>query len=417
MKNLHCKLFAAIGFLFFIPTFPLLFNESDATWGQEFEFEFKELGGLILGSPSCAVGGLSDVICGVRGTNNLLHVIRFTRPDAAEAAKDPPPRPGSMEFEKLEGLVIIGNPSCVRLGDEFVCAVVGTDNALYAIGFNPFNNYSRTEFRKLGERVIVGNPSCARLDFPDVVCGVRGTENALYGIRFNVFNPSPDFTSEYQPLGGTIVDDPSCVPTRQPVADNRLSSETVICGVRGTDNNLHVIGFDPRTMSRTGFFSVGRAFLGSPSCTDAEFFESEMVCGVRGTDNNLYGVLIFLSDPRPLATRFSFRIRNLGGPIEGNPSCTSKEGVRPVTCGVSMTNVLFGITFDVNFNTRLNEFRTRFRNMGAVFVGNPSCTVLSQGQICAVVGLNNALFAFELPDRCGFDDPRLRTGPLPPSGC
>src|SRR5207245_5111991 len=53
--------------------------------------------------------------------------------------------------------------------------------------------------------------------------------------------------------------------------------------------------------------------------------------------------------------------------------------------------------FIIKFDPR-NGSTTGFQNLGAVIVGNPSCVnTASEEVICAVVGLNNALFAFAGP--------------------
>ena len=63
----------ASGFTIAVVT-SFLLNQPVPTWGQ-----FQELGGTIVGNPSCASpnDGTGQVICAVKGTNNSLFGIAF----------------------------------------------------------------------------------------------------------------------------------------------------------------------------------------------------------------------------------------------------------------------------------------------------------------------------------------------------
>jgi hypothetical protein len=150
MMNFDRKPIAAAIMLLCLATL-LLLKDAQAAWGQD----FIESGGIVLGSPSCTPHHEDDRICGVRGADNRLYSI-LLHPDSLTTE----------EFERFSGLLIVGNPACVQVEvfTKVVCAVVGTDNALYAVEFTPgFSHPSRgqrrTGFRRLGDRVIVGNPS------------------------------------------------------------------------------------------------------------------------------------------------------------------------------------------------------------------------------------------------------------------
>ena len=69
------------------------------------------------------------------------------------------------------------------------------------------------QFQNLGG-VIAGNPTCASPNdgTGQVICGVKGTNNALFGIRFD---PRTNFTTGYQSLGGVVVGDPTCANAGQ----------------------------------------------------------------------------------------------------------------------------------------------------------------------------------------------------------
>src|SRR5262249_15985266 len=73
MKKLDFKLFAIIALPFCCATF-FLFNHPGTAWGQ---FVVQQLGGIIVGSPSCVSTASDEVICAVRGADNNLFVIRF----------------------------------------------------------------------------------------------------------------------------------------------------------------------------------------------------------------------------------------------------------------------------------------------------------------------------------------------------
>jgi hypothetical protein len=195
----------------------LAFSFPATVWGQ-----FRPLGGVVVGDPSCAVVGspvgLAErrpVTCAVVGTDGALYGIRFD-----------PRLNVSTGFRRLGG-AIVGNPSCVR--DDLLtltCAVRGTDNALYAISFDPEANFS-TGFQRLGG-IAVSNPSCTNgaFSYPKVICGVVGPDNALYGIGFQTALPGVrSASSTGEPLGVIVVDDPSWqgpCPLRREGPDNFL---------------------------------------------------------------------------------------------------------------------------------------------------------------------------------------------------
>jgi hypothetical protein len=64
------------------------------------------------------------------------------------------------------------------------------------------------QFQHLGG-IIVGNPSCANAG-GEVTCAVKGPDNSLFGIRFD---PGTHFTTGFQSLGGIVVGNPSCAST------------------------------------------------------------------------------------------------------------------------------------------------------------------------------------------------------------
>ncbi len=76
--------------------------------------------------------------------------------------------------------------------------MVGIDDALYGITFNPVTG-TMTEYKPLGG-AVKGSPSCASAGSSEVTCAVVGIDDALFGITFNpamtpVENPSDPFVS------------------------------------------------------------------------------------------------------------------------------------------------------------------------------------------------------------------------------
>jgi hypothetical protein len=212
----------------------------------------QSLGGLIANNnASCAApfDGTGQIICAVRGTDTALYAIRFN------------PRTGFMTSYQALGGRTVGDPSCASPNDasgQVICAVKGTDSALYGIAFNPQNGF-KTGYQSLGG-TIADNPSCAApIDGTgQVICAVKGPDNALYGIRFN---PRTGFTTAYQYLGGTIEDSPSCASP-----NNGGVGGQVICGVKARDSALYGIQFDPGTGFATGYQYLGGTLQDRPSC-------------------------------------------------------------------------------------------------------------------------------------------------------
>jgi len=89
------------------------------------------------------------------------------------------------------------------------------------------------QFQSLGG-IIIDDPSCANADdnTGHVICAVKGTNNALFGIRFD----PPSFSTGFQALGGLISDNPSCASD---------GPGQVICAVKGTNSALFDIAVIP----------------------------------------------------------------------------------------------------------------------------------------------------------------------------
>jgi hypothetical protein len=122
--------------------------------------------------------------------------------------------------------------------ERVVCAVRGTDNALYSIVFNPFTG-SPQGFKKLEGVTIIGNPSCAEWG-PVIECGVVDTRNTLFVIALPSLLTDPDaFPAgelRFKNLGAVTIANPTC-------ASGGLG---VLCMVVGLDSALVAFCPGPR---------------------------------------------------------------------------------------------------------------------------------------------------------------------------
>ena len=166
---------------------------------------FRRVTGPILGSPSCVghVRGGGGLLCGVRGFDNSLSVVFFSRSSGAIVLSD-----------LIPDIAMLGNPSCTgditSKGLQFFCVVVGANagNGLFGIAIRrPSDPSSPTP---IGEAVsfggiVVGTPACVtdavgdpavRVQLvPEMMCVVKGTDYGLYGIvvlSLARFPPLPD---------------------------------------------------------------------------------------------------------------------------------------------------------------------------------------------------------------------------------
>jgi hypothetical protein len=80
-----------------------------------------------------------------------------------------------------------------------------------------------------------------------VICAIRGTDSALYGIRFD---PRTAFAANLQYLGGVLVGDPS-----RATADD--GAGYITCAARGGSNALYGIQLDPRIKYSSGYQNLG----------------------------------------------------------------------------------------------------------------------------------------------------------------
>jgi len=301
-------------------------------------FGYADLGGIVIGKPSCTHFGPSSpnfrVLCGVIGTDSGVWVVRF---DGST----------SSGFTSLGG-VSTSNPACTGVSGstKAVCVVIGTNSHLFASTTVDGVNWTAFADLNLGGTLIF-NPTC--MDIGDMMgfCGAVTTDGELRLIRFLAggdsvtWEPSINIVSfppiVLQSLGNArlvsggisipstmrITSDPSCT------AGLRAA---VVCGVRGSDSALYITQFNGTTFSPFQF--EGGILAGAPSCAFG-------ICAARGTNSELY-IIQFLSNG--VTTAFT---PVPGANINGDPSCTLHPNELLTTlmlCGVRKTDSTLWMT-------------------------------------------------------------------------
>jgi hypothetical protein len=301
---------------------------------------YTDLGGIVIGKPSCTQFGRPGdqntfrVLCGVIGTDGAVWVIRS---DGSSLSA----------FTSLGG-VSISNPACTGLSgsDKVICAVIGTNNHLFASTTLDGVNWTAFVDLDVGGTLIF-NPTC--MDIGDMIgfCGAVTTDGELRLRRYEATISSPvSWENTYiitfppiilQTLGNArlvtggisspsttrITSDPSCA-TGFRVA--------VICAVRGSDDALYVSQFNGTTFSPFQF--EGGTLAGAPNCAFG-------VCAVRGTDSELFVIPFLNNGITPAFTPVP------GANISGDPGCTfhpNELGTLLVLCGVRSTDSTLRVT-------------------------------------------------------------------------
>jgi hypothetical protein len=308
---------------------------------------------------------------------------------------------------------VTGDPSCSSAPPDLVtCGVKTEDRHLLGISFNPSDVAGSQRHADVGgppgEGVIVGDPSCAAAATsllnangdPEMICAVIGADHHLWGIRFS----SSGATTFFRNLSGSTA--PQLVSGQIPSCDRVM--ENLVCGVRGTDNTLWVIRFNPVANTSSGLRSLGGPgggiIAGDPSC--AGNVTTEVTCAVKGTNGHLWGIRFASSDPTvtsgfkdlddPAGPRGT-----LVGQVINTWDCASSKAssTQEVTCAVTtLSNALFGIRFAAPRAGSLG-FNSGFQDLGvppnlSPLVGKPSCTTTAPMQLmnCIVKGENNRVF-------------------------
>ena len=198
---------------------------------------YERLGGIVVDDPSCGVDQ-SITACGVKGTDNFLYSI-----DVTPGVED-----GIPEFRHFGG-PILGSPSCVGdfLGKLF-CGVRGLDNSLSVVFFSRSSD-AIVLSDLIPDIVMLGNPSCTGEFFRRFFCVVVGANatNGLFGIQLENHlggtpPPPPTPIGEVVSFGGIVVGTPVCVTDAvgDPAVRVQLVPE-MMCVVKGTDYGLYGI--------------------------------------------------------------------------------------------------------------------------------------------------------------------------------
>lgn len=345
----------------------------------------ETVAGQFIGRPSCApTTSDSRYYCVSKNVANVLLGISYN--DNFIPAVSP-----------LENLVGSSgrNPSCTAEhihtdnSKTIVCALVGADSHLYGfaidsdrgtLGIDCFRD--RNCFLDLGGN-LNGDPVCVLTeDGPNqantfATCAAVDFINRLVAIRFN---PLTRQASGWQVVGGTVVDNPSCVPAKGGL-------QQVICAVKGTTNGLFGIRFAPQTGYTSGFKSLGGQFVGSPSCANTG--SGTATCVIRDARNALIGIRF---NPN---TGGKSAFQNLGGTWVGDPSCApANQGFNRVVCvGRATDNNLEAIRFDPS-----TGFSSGFVDIPGNFSSDASCAhgtdFRRSGLFCAARRMDNAISLF-----------------------
>jgi len=310
----------------------------------------KQLGGpvngIIIGDPSCAATGqdtfgTGEVSCGVIGMDSRLWGLRFG-----------PFALGSdgifVDMTGATGPLVAGSPSCIPRGQSLICGVRGMDSALWVIRFNVATK-STSGLRSLGSpdgKGIIGDPSCAATGSEDATCAVVGSNGSLWGIRFNPNNGNPSPLG-FKELGKPIdpataqfeIITPNFVEGRTWGCSN-TATEEVTCLLRTKRNQLFGIRFDPGTNNTTsGFVQLPALFdgqplgllTGKPSCIRVR--PGDFVnCFFKAMKNNVFGVIF---DPRQqIPINPILKLNADLGPIISDPSCATTLDQRLGICAV-----------------------------------------------------------------------------------
>jgi len=328
------------------------------------------------------------------------------------------------------GGIVSGMPSCVSrselTSEDLVCVTLGTDNDLYSIRINPRTG-AADGFWNIGPlRSLVGNPSCVASSAPFVSCAVRGELNELYGIIFDAVTLENtglvrlDQSGEYRPLAG----DPSCVNSGPVIFLIKRRPPRVSCGVRGTDNRLHVASFlgNAQGISQSLMEQADpdEVIVGDPSCAVAG--GSFVVCLARRTDSSLaiIGWSPILGSifgfPNPIGNGTEFHVNSLAGPTPfalGNPSCASTR-VKSQFIAAGGSVFVSGSVFcairgtdSALYLTRLGHdqngvFASTYQSLGGILTNDPSCaSTRSRVVTCGVRGTDGYLYMIDIDTETG----------------
>jgi hypothetical protein len=230
---------------------------------------------------------------------------------------------------------------------------------------------TRTEYLPLGG-TVVGDPSCVSGDDGDVTCAFVGDASAIFGITFN---PVAGTSSGYQRLGGSVLGPPSCVS---------VGNGDATCAVVSRDFALYGITFNPAAGTGSEYQNLDGLVFSLPSC--ARIGNGDVTCAAVGGASALYGITF---NP---ATGTLTPYQILGGVVIDAPSCAS-GGNGDTTCVVVGTDSsLAAITFNPMAGTS-----SEYQPLGGTVIGPPSCTSSDSGDIiCAAVGTDSSLSGFSV---------------------
>jgi hypothetical protein len=204
------------------------------------------------------------------GTNSALYITRFNGIvwGAFELLVKP-----TLNGQEID---LISKPSCTAVGPGgALCAVLGTDSALY---ITRFNDTVWNAFERLPAGIFSSAPSCTDYGTGQALCAVLGTDSALYityltGAAWSAFERLE---------GGIFSSEPS---------STEIKAGGALCAAVGIDSTLYVSRFDGNTWrefppaSRVNFKNLGQVSTAAPSCVNIA--NSMFFCAIITTDSVL----------------------------------------------------------------------------------------------------------------------------------
>jgi len=332
----------------------LLIPSASATWSG-----FHSLGKTpVVGEPSCAQLGPSEVMCVARSQSNTLMANEFSK--------------GAWSgWTNLSGTVT-SDPSCVNDGtDTIFCGVTSSSNTLEA---TVFNGKTWSSFVDSGQLVFAntyegaGPGSCTPINAGRVLCAARTQTGTVVA---SVFNGTS--WGKFSTAATGVTSSPGCTTDGE---------GDVVCAVNAIVNNIQTIvvnRFDGAKWN--GLINVGGTGVNSPACSYLGV-KGQVDCFVRSLDTGVY------------VNHFNGGIWELGdwsgwGQITANVGPTTACALLSsgsIVC--TWINIQDSLLYEQTYN---GSQWTGYVKVGGPPLGDgPSCASYASGKaMCVVVGLNN----------------------------
>jgi hypothetical protein len=332
--------------LLFIPS-------ASATWSGS-----RSLGKTpVVGIPSCAQLGPSEVMCVARSQSSTLMANEFSKS-------------AWNGWTNLSGAVS-SDPSCVADGlDNIAC---GVSTAANTLAVTLFNGKTWSSLNDSGG-VIASSPSCALIHAGKVFCGARSVSGAL---TTSVFNGAT--WGKFSTQAASLVSAPAC--TSDGDGNVICEANAIVNGVTNSIANL----FDG--LKWQGFLTLNGYFIDKPFCLapgEKGSVEGEVWCLALG-GNDVMWVDAFNGNGWSGGDWSGWRQGITGLVYPKSASCAPISG-GSVTCG--FINVQDSLLY---VNTWNGSSWSGYAKVGTKpLIAGPNCTTFAKGKaMCVVVGLNS----------------------------